>query len=47
LRLRAVLHTTAHETSTSEKLKSIVEHSLMSVSQLGDSEADRLRRRPR
>jgi AcrR family transcriptional regulator len=42
--LRAVLQTAAHDTSTSEKLKNIVERSLMGVSQLGDSEADRLRR---
>ena len=42
--MRAVLQTAAHETSTSEKLKNIVERSLMGVSQLGDSEADRLRR---
>lgn len=40
--LRAVLQTAAHETSTSEKLRNIVERSLMGVSQLGDSEADRL-----
>jgi AcrR family transcriptional regulator len=40
--LRAVLQTAAHENSTSEKLRNIVERSLMGVSQLGASEADRL-----
>jgi AcrR family transcriptional regulator len=42
--LRAIVQTAAHETSISEKLKTIVERSLMGVSQLGDGEADRLMR---
>ncbi|MCV7224594.1 TetR family transcriptional regulator [Mycolicibacterium komossense] len=40
--LRAVLQTAAHEQSTREKLRLIVERSLMGVSQLGDDERDRL-----
>lgn len=40
--LRAVLQTAAHEPSTREKLRLIVEHSLMGVSQLGTDEHDRL-----
>lgn len=39
--LRAVLLTAAHEESTREKLRKIVEGSLMGVSQLGDDERDR------
>ena len=40
--LRAVLQTAAHEPSTREKLRTIVERSLMGVSQLGVDEHDRL-----
>ena len=40
--LRAVLQTAAHEPSTREKLRLIVERSLMGVSQLGTDEYDRL-----
>jgi hypothetical protein len=39
--LRAVLQTAAHEPTTREKLRMIVERSLMGVSQLGDDERDR------
>lgn len=42
--LRAVLQTAAHEPSTREKLRRIVEGSLIGVSQLGDDERDRLTR---
>ena len=42
--LRAVLQTAAHEPSTREKLRSVVESSLMGVSQLGADEHDRLLR---
>lgn len=40
--LRAVLQTAAHEASTREKLRTIVERSLMGVSHLGVDEHDRL-----
>src|SRR6202789_4117441 len=40
--LRAILLTAAHEPSTREKLRRVVEGSLMGVSQLGDDERDRL-----
>jgi AcrR family transcriptional regulator len=40
--LRAVLQTAAHEPSTREKLRRVVETSLMGVSQLGVDERDRL-----
>lgn len=40
--LRAVLQTAAHEPRTREKLRSVVERSLMGVSQLGTDERDRL-----
>ena len=40
--LRAVLQTAAHEPGTREKLRLIVERSLMGVSQLGADEHDRL-----
>jgi AcrR family transcriptional regulator len=40
--LRAILQTAAHEPSTREKLRRVVEGSLMGVSQLGDDERDRL-----
>ena len=40
--LRAVLQTAAHEPSTREKLRRIVEGSLMGVSELGRDERDRL-----
>jgi AcrR family transcriptional regulator len=40
--LRAVLQTAAHEPSTREKLRRIVESSLISVSQLGVDERDRM-----
>jgi AcrR family transcriptional regulator len=40
--LRAVLQTAAHEPATREKLRRIVEGSLMGVSQLGSDERDRL-----
>jgi AcrR family transcriptional regulator len=42
--LRAVLQTAAHEPSTREKLRRVVEGQLMGVSQLGADEADRLKR---
>jgi AcrR family transcriptional regulator len=40
--LRAVLQTAAHDASTREKLRIIVERSLMGVSRLGADEHDRL-----
>lgn len=40
--LRAVLLTAAHEESTRDKLRRVVESSLMGVSQIGDGEHDRL-----
>ncbi len=40
--LRAILQTAAHEPSTREKLRRVVEGSLMGVSQLGVDEHDRL-----
>jgi AcrR family transcriptional regulator len=40
--LRAVLQTAAHEQKTREKLRLVVERSLMGVSQLGADERDRL-----
>ena len=40
--LRAILQTAAHEPSTREKLRRVVEGSLMGVSDLGDDERDRL-----
>lgn len=40
--LRAILQTAAHEPSTREKLRRVVEGSLMGVSQLGEDEHDRL-----
>jgi AcrR family transcriptional regulator len=40
--LRAILQTAAHEPSTREKLRRIVEGSLMGVSELGSDERDRL-----
>jgi AcrR family transcriptional regulator len=40
--LRAVLQTAAHEPATHEKLRRIVEGSLMGVSQLGSDQRDRL-----
>ncbi|MCV7176098.1 TetR/AcrR family transcriptional regulator [Mycolicibacterium sphagni] len=42
--LRAVLQTAAHEVSTREKLRRVVEGQLMGVSQLGIDEEDRRRR---
>lgn len=42
--LRAVLQTAAHEQRTREKLRRVVESSLMGVSQLGEDERDRLTR---
>lgn len=39
--LRAVLQTAAHEATTREKLRRVVEASLMGVSQLGTDERDR------
>ncbi|KUI19995.1 TetR family transcriptional regulator [Mycobacterium sp. GA-2829] len=39
--LRAVLQTAAHESSTRDKLRNIVERSLMGVSHLGADERDR------
>jgi AcrR family transcriptional regulator len=42
--LRAVLQTAAHEPSTREKLRRIVEGSLIGVSQVGNDEQDRLAR---
>jgi len=40
--LRAILQTAAHEPTTREKLRRVVEGSLMGVSQLGSDERDRL-----
>ena len=40
--LRAVLQTAAHEPKTREKLRLIVERSLMGVSQLGVDDRDRM-----
>lgn len=40
--LRAILQTAAHEPSTREKLRRVVEGSLMGVSHLGSGERDRL-----
>jgi AcrR family transcriptional regulator len=40
--LRAILQTAAHEPSTREKLRRVVEGSLMGVSKLGSDEPDRL-----
>jgi AcrR family transcriptional regulator len=42
--LRAILQTAAHEPSTREKLRRVVEGSLMGVSELGSDERDRLSR---
>jgi AcrR family transcriptional regulator len=42
--LRAILQTAAHEPSTREKLRRVVEGSLMGVSELGSDEHDRLTR---
>jgi AcrR family transcriptional regulator len=42
--LRAILQTAAHEAATREKLRRIVEGSLMGVAQLGADERDRLTR---
>ena len=42
--LRAVLQTAAHEASTREKLRRVVEGQLMGVSQLGVDEGDRAKR---
>ncbi len=42
--LRAVLLTAAHDDATREKLRRVVEGSLIGVSQLGADECDRLRR---
>jgi AcrR family transcriptional regulator len=42
--LRAILQTAAHEPSTREKLRRVVEGSLMGVSALGSDERDRLTR---
>lgn len=42
--LRAILQTAAHEAATREKLRRIVEGSLMGVSHLGSDEHDRLTR---
>jgi AcrR family transcriptional regulator len=42
--LRAILQTAAHEASTREKLRRVVEGSLMGVSELGSDERDRLMR---
>ena len=42
--LRAILQTAAHEPSTREKLRRVVEGSLMGVSDLGSDERDRLTR---
>jgi len=42
--LRAVLQTAAHEASTRDKLRRVVEGQLMGVSQLGVDEADRRKR---
>lgn len=40
--LRAILKTAAHEAATREKLRLVVERSLMGVSQLGTDERDRM-----
>jgi len=40
--LRAILQTAAHEPATREKLRRVVEGSLMGVSQLGSDDRDRL-----
>jgi AcrR family transcriptional regulator len=40
--LRAILQTAAHELTTREKLRRVVEGSLMGVSKLGSDESDRL-----
>jgi AcrR family transcriptional regulator len=40
--LRAILQTAAHEAATREKLRRVVEGSLMGVSELGSDERDRL-----
>lgn len=40
--LRAILQTAAHEPATRDKLRLVVERSLMGVSQLGVDDADRL-----
>jgi AcrR family transcriptional regulator len=40
--LRAILQTAAHEPTTREKLRRVVESSLMGVSQVGSDEQDRL-----
>jgi AcrR family transcriptional regulator len=40
--LRAILQTAAHEPATREKLRRVVEGSLMGVSELGSDERDRL-----
>ena len=40
--LRAILQTAAHEQTTREKLRRVVEGSLMGVAQLGSDERDRL-----
>jgi hypothetical protein len=42
--LRAILQTAAHEAATREKLRLVVERSLMGVSQLGADDAERLTR---
>ncbi|WP_319432598.1 TetR family transcriptional regulator [Mycobacterium sp. RTGN5] len=42
--LRAVLQTAAHEATTREKLRRIVEGQLMGASQLGADESDRMKR---
>jgi len=42
--LRAILQTAAHEPTTREKLRRVVEGSLMGVSELGSDERDRLTR---
>ncbi|WP_456264941.1 TetR/AcrR family transcriptional regulator [Mycolicibacterium austroafricanum] len=42
--LRAILQTAAHEAATREKLRLVVERSLMGVSQLGVDERDRMLR---
>jgi AcrR family transcriptional regulator len=42
--LRAVVLTAAHEPSTREKLRAVVEHSLIGESRLGDDDTERLKR---
>jgi len=42
--LRAILQTAAHEAATREKLRLVVERSLMGVSQLGSDDAERMTR---